>query len=119
MLQGFYRLQEQEDYTDQELVDFYYRQTLFVWLVYNDDSIFEDLLVFYQEKEEYLVCEGINRALNAIDNIREAHFEDAIAEHSDDTGSTYSAEEYRRVSRLIFAQVLMEAVYEPFLDSEE
>lgn len=91
--------------------DYTYMHTLSCWLINNDFSIYESLLQFYEEKEQYEVCEGIDRALRKIDEIMKHRFADADKLDETENEVVYSHEEHMRVSALIFEDILKE-IYE-------
>ena len=62
---------------DKLIADNMYLHTLTCWLFNNDFQVYENLLDYYEEKEEYAVCEGIHRALAKIDDIMHNRFNDA------------------------------------------
>lgn len=88
-----------------------YLVTLQYWMVYNQIEIYESMLQHYEEKEEYAICEGINRAIEKIDQVMHDRFEEAEAIEEDEEQTLYTHEEHQRVSRLIFEDILKE-IYE-------
>lgn len=97
--------------SNQNIVDYFYIATLSSWLVYNEFQIYEKMLQHFEEQEEYLICQGINQAIDKIDEIYNDRFDEAtpLAEHED--GAEYTFEDHKRISRLIFEDVLKE-IYE-------
>jgi len=108
LLETFYKYEFEDD---DEKVAYFYRATLSAWLIYNQYEIFENLLNYFTEAEEYLVCAGIHKAINRIEEIVGERFEDAAVVAEDEESVTYDVEEHKRVSGLIFQDILKE-IYE-------
>tara|TARA_E500000318_G_C3563326_1_gene214557 strand:- start:654 stop:1010 length:357 start_codon:yes stop_codon:yes gene_type:complete len=89
----------------------FYIATLQSWLIHNDDEIYDNVLTHFEELECYDVCSGINKAIKFIRNAVDKRFDEAsfIAEDSDTY--TYEFEEYKKISRRIYEDVLLE-IYE-------
>lgn len=108
LLEEFYNY----DADDKKFIaDYTYVHTLSCWLINNDFAIYESLLQFYEEQEQYEVCEGIDRALRRIDDIMQDRFADADKIKETDNEVVYSHEDHMRVSALIFEDILKE-IYE-------
>ena len=88
-----------------------YVSTLQFYVNYNDLSIYDDLVKYYEGTEEYAICEGISRAIDFIDDTMDHRFGEAIEEGEEEDGKIYTAEEYKRVSRLVFEDIIKE-IYE-------
>lgn len=108
LFEELFRDQTQED---KDVIHKFYIATLSAWLMYNDLSIFDNVLKHFEEKEEYLICEAIHRAINKIDEIYNDRFEEASPLEEADDIIQFSYEEHKRVSRLIFEDVIKE-IYE-------
>lgn len=107
-------LEEFYDYDgkrDGLLIEDVYLATLQNWLVHNDFDIYESLLITFEQKEDYIICEGINRALSKIEDITNNRFMQAEKVGETEEEVLYTHEEHLRVSRLIFEDVLKE-IYE-------
>lgn len=96
---------------DKLIAENMYMHTLACWLFNNDFQVYENLLEYYEEKEEYAVCEGIHRALAKIDDIMHNRFNSANKVSETEESVTYTHEEHLRVSTLIFEDILKE-IYE-------
>ena len=88
-----------------------YLVTLQYWMVYNQLDIYERMLQYYEEKEEYAFCEGISRAIEKIEDTMDKRFQEAEALEEDEDQILYTHDEHQRVSRLIFEDILKE-IYE-------
>jgi len=88
-----------------------YLVTLQYWMVYNQLDIYERMLQYYEEKEEYAFCEGIARAIEKIEDTMDKRFQEAEALEEDEDQILYTHDEHQRVSRLIFEDILKE-IYE-------
>lgn len=108
LLEEFYNYDGKKDTLKVEDV---YLTTLQHWLIYNDFDIYESLLITFEEKENYIVCEGIHRALERIQDIMDTRFEQADKVKETETEVVYTHEEHQRISRLIFEDILKE-IYE-------
>jgi len=108
LLEEFFK-QEFDDRED--IVEYFYVATLSAWLTYNEFEIFDNVLKFFEEKEEYLICEGIHKAIDKIDEIYNDRFSEATIHSQTEETIEYTYEEHKRVSRLIFEDVLTE-IYE-------
>ena len=88
-----------------------YVSTLQFYVNYNDLTIYDALVGYYEDTEQYAICEGISRAIDFIDNTMDNRFGEAIEESEEEDGKIYTAEEYKRVSRLVFEDIIKE-IYE-------
>lgn len=88
-----------------------YVSTLQFYVNYNDLTIYDSLVKYYEEIEEYAICEGVSRAVDFIDDTMDKRFGEAIEEGEEEDGKIYTAEEYKRVSRLVFEDIIKE-IYE-------
>lgn len=95
-----------------------YLVTLQYWMVYNQLDIYERMLNYYEEKEEYAICEGITRAIEKIESTMDYHFQQAESLEEDEDQILYTHEEHQRVSRLIFEDILKE-IYERQIKTTE
>jgi hypothetical protein len=107
-IEEFYKY-DGKDVTD--VADIVYLTTLQSWLIYNELSIYESLLVTFEEMEQYAICEGIHRALSKVEDIMDERFSEANKLAESDSGYTVTHEEHNRVSRLVFEDILKE-IYE-------
>lgn len=105
--EAFYK----QDLGDRDVVDFFYVATLQMWLMHNDLNIYDDLLTYFEEQENYLICEAIHKAIAFIESTVEENFENATKLSEENDGNMYSFEEHKRVSNEIFKQVVQE-IYE-------
>mgnify|MGYP001392270644 CR=1 FL=1 len=104
--------------TNDQLIKYVYVSTLSNFIVNPNFQIFDNILEEYEKKENYIVCEGINRALNKIDEIYNDRFSEAISEEDDEEEKEFSIEDYVthedkniRVTTLIFEDIIKE-IYE-------
>ena len=111
--EGFYRA---EDLNGPEIIEHFYVLTLSSWIMYNEASIYEELLDYFESQQEFYICEGINRALNRIDDTMQKHFLEASALDEDDEGKTFDLQEYKNVSRRVFIDIMKE-IYERQIES--
>jgi len=95
-----------------------YLVTLQYWMVYNQLDIYERMLEYYEQKEEYAICEGITRAIEKIESTMDYHFQQAESLEEDEDQILYTHEEHQRVSRLIFEDILKE-IYERQIKTTE
>lgn len=96
---------------DSETGQHFYIATLMYWLLNNELEIFDDVLSYFQDKEQYIVCFGIKKAIDKIEETIEKRFDEAAVQSETDGEKIYDAEEYKRVSREIFKDILFE-IYE-------
>lgn len=96
---------------DKEVGEGFYVATLMYWLLNNELEIFDDVLNHFQEKEQYIVCFGIKKAIDKIEETIEKRFDEAAVMSESEEEKVYDAEEYKRVSREIFKDILFE-IYE-------
>lgn len=108
LLEEFYKYNGQDDSVLTEAV---YLGTLHSWLIYNDFVIYENIMKYFEEKEEYMICDGIHRALSKIDDVMAERFKDAEKIKETEGEVVYSHEEHQRVSRLVFEDIIKE-IYE-------
>lgn len=108
LLEEFYNYDGNRDKLSAEDV---YLTTLQHWLIYNDFDIYESLLITFEQKENYVACEGIHRALRRIEQIMDQRFEEAEKIQETEEEVVYTHEEHKRISRLIFEDILKE-IYE-------
>ena len=96
------------DLSGRDVSNHFYIATLQSWLIHNDDEIYQNVLDHFEQLEYYAVCDGVNRAMNFIRNAVDKRFDEAsfIAEDSDTY--TYEFEEYKKISRRIYEDVLLE-----------
>jgi hypothetical protein len=88
-----------------------YVSTLQFYVNYNDLTIYDALVGYYEDTEQYAICEGISRAIDFIDDTMGHRFGEAIEESEEEDGKIYTTEEYKRVSRLVFEDIIKE-IYE-------
>lgn len=103
---------------DANVVGYVYIATLSAWLIHNEFEVFDAVLAHFEEKEDYLTCEGIRRAIDKIDEIYNDRFSEATIIAQDEDTVEYSYEEHKRVSRLIFQDILKE-IYEKQVDKHQ
>jgi hypothetical protein len=90
-------------------VDVAYTTTLMLWLVYNDLTIFDQLLKEFENAEEYLICDGLHRAINFIEVTHEERFAEAAEVHGDvDFNNPKNRDLHIEISRSIFQDVTRE-----------
>jgi len=100
-----------QDLEGKDVVDFFYISTLQLWLTHNDLSIYEELLTHFEQTENYLICDGIHKAITFIDKCVADRFENATKLVETELEQSLSFEEHKRVSNLIFKDVVTE-IYE-------
>ena len=69
-LEEFYKASNE----DRNKIESYYLTTLTAWMLWNKFDMFEDVLQHFEDKEEYLVCSGIQTAISRIEDIMDNHF---------------------------------------------
>ena len=94
-----------------DVADIVYVTTLQSWLIYNELSIYESLLITFEELEQYAICEGIHRALSKVEDVMDERFSEANKLAETDESYTITHEEHQRISRLVFEDILKE-IYE-------
>lgn len=115
LLEEFYNY----DASDDKLIaEYVYIHTLNCWIINSDFNIYEGLIEFYEEREQYAVCEGIHKALNKIDDIMSKRFEQADKLKETEEEVIYSLHEHTRVSGLIFEDIIRE-IYEKQIDKHK
>jgi len=106
-------LEEYYSYGDKE--DHYYYATLAAFLTHPDLPTFDNLLIRFEEKEEYIICSGIKKAIDKIEDIHDYRFKEAADEVDaieDPEGFyTFTAERHRETSNIIFQDIIQE-IYE-------
>ena len=106
-------LEEYYSYGDKE--DYYYYATLAAFLTLPDLPTFDKLLQRFEDKEEYVICSGIKRAIDKIEDIHDARFNEAAEEtdtHEDPEGFyVFTAEKHKETSSTIFQDIIQE-IYE-------
>lgn len=119
LLEEFFK----QDSTGDQLIKYVYVSTLSNFIINPNFQIFDNILEKYEKEENYLICEGINRALNKIDEIYNDRFSNAIKEIDEEDEEDYDHEEFSiddyvdhenrniRISRLIFEDIIKE-IYE-------
>lgn len=100
---------------DRNKIERYYFTTLLAYMVWNKFDMFDDVLQYFEEKEEYLVCSGIQVAISKIEDIMDNRFADATPLEENEDMNTYSLEEYEDVSRKVFKDIIIE-MYERQID---
>jgi len=94
-----------------DIINHYYVLTLSAWITYNEMEIYENMMKHFEEKENYYVCEGINRALARIDEVTTNRFSEATPLEEDEDVRSFSVEEYKNASRKVFMDIMTE-IYE-------
>jgi hypothetical protein len=110
LLEEFYNYESKKD---EEKVQFFYTATLSSWLNYNNVDVYVALIDDFEEKEEYLICEGINRALSVIDDIMDRRFGEAASVKEDDE-IFLTHEQHEKVSQLVFLDIMKE-IYKSYI----
>jgi hypothetical protein len=88
-----------------------YVTTLQFYLSYNELAIYDRMLQHYEEQEDYAVCQGIHKAIDFIEETMDKRFDEATPEEEQEDGNLYTQDEFKKVSRLIFEDILKE-IYE-------
>lgn len=97
---------------EKEKIEHFYTCTLSAYLIYNDLQIFDNLLIYFEEKEEYLICQAIKEALEKVESIIEFHFANPpLIEDDGEEVYIYDHEEHKNLSRLVFEDIIKE-IYE-------
>lgn len=107
----FEELYNYDSSDDNETGQHFYIATLMYWLLNNELDIFDDVLSHFQDKEQYMVCFGVKRAIDKIEETIEKRFDEAAVMSETEGEKIYDAEEYKRVSKEIFKDILFE-IYE-------
>lgn len=108
LLEELFKYNSQDD---NETSQHFYLATLMYWLLNNELDIFDDMLMRFEKEEKYLVCFGIKKAIDKIEETIEKRFDEAASLSEDDEEKVYDIEEYKRVSKEIFKDILFE-IYE-------
>lgn len=115
MLEEFYNKAELDD---DDVIRFFYVSTLEFWLVYNDDDIYYNILNHFENMEYYTACSGIQKAIKFIEKTIQKRFSNAAGTTYDEHTMIYDAEEYKKLSRQIFEDIIIE-IYEEKIRSVE
>lgn len=99
-----------KDLSNEQIIEHFYTSTLSAWLIFNDFEVFENVLDHFQRQEDYLVCEGISRALAKIEAIMDERFSEA-SEEVEEGVFQYEYKNHKAVSKRIFEDVMTE-IYE-------
>lgn len=115
LLEEFYNYNGNKD---RHIAQQFYIHTLICWMFNADLQFYESLLAEYERKEEYAVCEGINRAIQKIDDIM--HDEFAEAEKLDETDNEilFTHEQHMAVNIRIVEEIIRET-YEKQIDKHK
>jgi hypothetical protein len=113
-LEEFYKASNE----DRNKIESYYLTTLQAWMLWNKFDMFEDVLQHFEDKEEYLVCSGIQTAISRIEDIMDNHFTKATPIEENNDVVTYSLEEYEEVSKKVFKDLIIE-MYERQIDNSK
>jgi len=105
LLEEFYKYDASND---KVIAEYVYVHTLSCWIINSDFNIYESLIEYYEDREQYAVCEGIHKALSKIDDIMASRFEEADKIKETENEVVYSMQEHTRVSALIFEDILKE-----------
>lgn len=97
--------------SNEAVVRIIYETTLTSWLIFNEEEVYLSMIETFEEQENYLACEGVKRAIEKINEVMDIRYAEAtkIAETEDE--ALLTADEHRRVSRLIYEDILKE-IYE-------
>ena len=100
-----------QEIKDKDVIDFFYVATLQMWLTHNDLNVYDDLLTYFEEQENYLICQGVHKAIAFIEATVEDKFDSATNSSDSEDSDVFSFEEHKRISNEIFKEVVKE-VYE-------
>lgn len=99
----------EEFYNAKNKSEIAYAYTLLAYLNHPQLNIFEDLLDRYTDEERYEECDGVNKALQFIENTYSSRFADA-AEKTEDEHFVVTEENYGIVNNIIFQDILDEFI---------
>jgi hypothetical protein len=95
--------------SDEQIIRIIYETTLTSWLIFNEEDVYLEMIEFFEEQEDYLACEGVKRAVDKINDIMDKRFDEVSDVDEDEILMT--SEEHKRVSQLIYQDILKE-IYE-------
>ena len=96
---------------NEQIVEHFYVSTLSAWLIFNEFEVFENVLSHFEAQEHYLVCEGISRAIQKIEEIIDNRFAEASEETEEEGVLHFDYKNHKEVSKRIFEDVMTE-IYE-------
>lgn len=106
-------LEEYYSYGNKE--NYYYQATLAAFLTHPELETFDSILQRFEEKEEYIICAGIKKAIMKIEDIHDKRFTEAAESASIPMGEdgfyNFTADKHIEASKLIFQDIIQE-IYE-------
>lgn len=105
LLEEFFNYQGDDDET---IAEHFYVATLTSWLINNELEIYDEVLSHFEEREEYVICHGIKKAIDKIESTIDIRFSEAASVSENESERVYEIEEYKRISRDIFKDILLE-----------
>lgn len=105
LLEEFFRYKGDNDET---IADYFYIATLANFLLNNELEVYDEVLSHFEGREEYIVCHGIQKAIDKIESVIDARFSEASVMSENETERIYDVEEYKRISKEIFKDILLE-----------
>lgn len=105
LLEEFFRYNGDNNET---IAEHFYIATLANFLLNNELEIYDDVLSHFEGREEYVVCHGIQKAIDKIESTIDARFSEASTLSESESERIYDVEEYKRISKEIFKDILLE-----------
>ena len=111
MLGEFYKMKR---VTNRQVASHFYVSTLQNWLVYNNYTVYEDVLKHFESLELYPVCDGIKKALVFIEFVLDKRFEECQVDSEEGLNFVLGQleenefEKHREISRLVYKDILTE-----------
>lgn len=105
---------EMKKVTNKQVASHFYISTLQNWLIYNNYTVYEDVLEHFESLELYPVCDGIKKALVFIEFVLDRRFEEAQVGSEEVLSFVLGQleenefEKHREISRLVYKDILTE-----------
>jgi len=103
-----------EEIRNRKMSSQFYISTLQNWLIYNNYSVYEDVLKYFESLELYPVCDGIKKALVFIEFVLDKRFTEAQVTFEEGLDVILGEleenefEKHREISRRVYKDILTE-----------
>ena len=103
-----------EGIRNKQIASHFYVTTLQNWLIYNNYTVYEDVLEYFESLELYPICDGIKKALVFIEFVLDKRFKEAQVGFEDELNFVLGQleenefEKHREISRLVYKDILTE-----------
>jgi len=112
-------------FTNRQVASHFYINTLQNWLIYNNYTVYEDVLEYFESLELYPICDGIKKALVFIEFVLDKRFKEAQVSFEDELNFVLGQleenefEKHREISRLVYKDILTEVYAEQIRSIKE